>query len=54
MDGRIRVLKFLSVFMIGGTERQFVNVVKNLDSSKFDVHLACFRKFGAFLPEIEA
>ena len=54
MAERIRILKFLSVFMIGGTERQFVNVVKNLDSSRFDVHLACFRKFGAFLPEIEA
>jgi glycosyltransferase involved in cell wall biosynthesis len=54
MDGRIRIVKFLSVFMIGGTERQFVNVVKNLDPSKFDVQLACFRKFGAFLPEIEA
>ena len=54
MEERIRLLKFLSVFMIGGTERQFVNIVHRLDRSKFDLHLACFRKFGAFLPDIEA
>jgi len=53
MSEKIRVLKFLSVFLIGGTERQFVNVVKRLDVSQFDVHLACFQKFGPFLPEIE-
>ena len=40
--------------MIGGTERQFVNVVHRLDRERFDLHLSCFRKFGAFLPDIEA
>jgi len=51
---RIRVLKFLNVFAIGGTERQFVNIVKRLDPNVFDLHIACFRKWGQFLPEVEA
>src|SRR5262249_50662052 len=34
--------------------RQFVNLVKRLDPERFDLHLACFRRWGAFLPEIEA
>jgi len=54
MDERIRLLKFLSIFMIGGTERQFVNLVQRLDHSRFDLHLACFKKWGPFLPDIEA
>jgi glycosyltransferase involved in cell wall biosynthesis len=53
-NDKIRVLKFLSVFMIGGTERQFVNVVKQLDRSKFEIHVGCFRKFGPLLEEINA
>jgi L-malate glycosyltransferase len=51
---RIRLVKFLNVFAIGGTERQFVNIVKRLDPQRFDLRIACFRKWGAFLPEIEA
>jgi glycosyltransferase involved in cell wall biosynthesis len=51
---RIRLVKFLNVFAIGGTERQFVNIVKRLDPEQFDLRIACFRKWGAFLPEIEA
>ena len=54
MDERIRLLKFLSIFMIGGTERQFVNVVQRLDQSKFELHLACFKKFGPFLADVQA
>lgn len=51
---RIRVLKFVSLFMLGGTEHQFVAIAKNLDRTKFELHLACFQKTGALLPEIEA
>ncbi len=53
MEDRIRVLKFLNLFAIGGTERQFVNIVKRLDPARFDLHIGCFRKWGAFLPEVE-
>src|SRR5215475_10263609 len=51
---KIRLLKFLNIFAIGGTERQFVNLVKRLDPERFDLHIGCFQKTGAFLPEIEA
>jgi len=51
---KIRVLKFLNFFAIGGTERQFVNLVKRLDPSRFDVQIGCFQKFGPFLADIEA
>lgn len=51
---RIRVLKFVNFFAIGGTERQFVTVARHLDPEEFDLHLACFRKWGDFLKEIEA
>jgi glycosyltransferase involved in cell wall biosynthesis len=45
-SGRVRVLKFLNHFFIGGTERQFVYVANGLDRSQFSVDIACFRKDG--------
>ena len=46
---RIRLLKFMTIFNIGGTERQVVNLVENIDRSRFDVQMACFRRTGPFL-----
>ena len=43
---KIALLEFLTDFRIGGTERQVVNLVRSLDRSRFDVHLACFRALG--------
>jgi L-malate glycosyltransferase len=54
VDARVPVLTFLTNFLIGGTERQVVNLVKNHDRGHFDVHLACFRKKGPLLHEIDA
>lgn len=51
---RIPVLTFLTNFLIGGTERQVVNLIQNLDRARFDVHLACFRLAGPLLQEIDA
>jgi len=51
--GPIPVLTFLSNFLIGGTERQVVNLVKNHDRSRFEVHLACFRRAGPLLREVD-
>jgi glycosyltransferase involved in cell wall biosynthesis len=51
---RIRLLKFITMFGIGGTERHVVNLGLGLDSSRFKLHLACFRRAGHFLPEIDA
>src|SRR4051812_16043274 len=50
---RIRLFKFLSFFAIGGTERQVLNLVKNVDYSKFEVQFGCFRRYGQFLSEVE-
>jgi len=50
---RIPVLTFLTNFLIGGTERQVVNLVHNHDRQRFEVHLACFRRRGPLLEEID-
>ncbi|HKQ63164.1 MAG TPA: glycosyltransferase, partial [Candidatus Polarisedimenticolaceae bacterium] len=46
--GKIRLLKFISNFNIGGTERQFVTGVRELDLARFDLRVACFKRTGAF------
>ena len=43
---RIRLLKFVTVFAVGGTERQVVTLAEGLDRSRFELHLACFRRTG--------
>ena len=50
---RIRLLKMLTSFQIGGTERQVTNLAMRIDSSRFDLHLACLRNMGELLQEIE-
>jgi glycosyltransferase involved in cell wall biosynthesis len=52
--GKIRLLKFVANFGIGGTERHVVNLGKALDFSRFQVHFACLKRWGPFLQEIEA
>lgn len=49
---RVRLLKVLTDFRIGGTERQFVTVAHKLDPALFDLRLACLRQYGEFLPTI--
>jgi len=51
---RIRLLTFVNGFAMGGTERHVVNLGRALDRTRFDIHLACFRRWGHFLGEIEA
>jgi len=53
-DNRIRVLKFLTNFNVGGTERQFVQLVQQMDLDRFDLHLGCFARRGGFLPLVES
>lgn len=47
------VLTFLSNFLIGGTERQVVNLVQNHDRGRFEVHLGCFRRDGPLFQEVD-
>lgn len=49
---RIKVLKFLNHFGVGGTERQFVYTANGLDSSRFDVEIACFLRDGPLLKKL--
>src|SRR5215831_4729101 len=49
-----KILKFLTMFAIGGTERQFVYLAKGLDRSRFDISVGCLSKKGEFLKDIEA
>jgi L-malate glycosyltransferase len=50
---RINLLKVLTSFQLGGTERQVTNLAVRVDSSKFSLHLACLRYFGELLAEVE-
>jgi asparagine synthase (glutamine-hydrolysing) len=48
----IRVLEFVTSFCVGGTERQFVNLVRGLSRSELEVHVACFRAEGPLRREL--
>jgi glycosyltransferase involved in cell wall biosynthesis len=52
-EERTRLLMFVNGFAPGGTERHVVNIGRALDRSKFDTHLACFKRWGHFLAEVE-
>ena len=49
---KIRLLKFVTVFAVGGTERQVVTLAEGLDRSRFDLHLACFKRSGELLKQV--
>ena len=53
-SARIRLLKMLTNFRIGGTERQVANLVPRIDPDRFELHLACLSKAGELLNEIMA
>lgn len=48
----MRVLEFVTNFCVGGTERQFVNLVDGLRRRDVDVHLACFDREGPLRAEL--
>ena len=48
----IRVLIFTNSFLVGGSERQAVELARSLNRTKFDVMLACFQKNGHLLGEL--
>ena len=50
---RIKLLQMLTNFHIGGTERQVANLALGIDSSHFDLHLACLCHSGELLAELE-
>jgi glycosyltransferase involved in cell wall biosynthesis len=50
---RIKLLKMLTNFRIGGTERQVANLALGIDPLQFDLHLACLCQMGELLEELE-
>lgn len=50
----IPVAVFITAFHPGGTERQMTELISRLDRDRFDVHVACFHKEGAWLERVEA
>src|SRR4051812_5067942 len=44
----------LSSFDPGGTERQMTELISRIDQTRFEVHVACFRRQGRWLPNVEA
>lgn len=50
---RTRVLHLINSFEIGGTERQAVELLKRLNSKRYDIKLAALRNRGPFYQEIE-
>ena len=50
---RIRLLKFLALFGIGGTEKQTVNLAKRIDRAVFDLSFGCLSRWGELTGEAE-
>jgi glycosyltransferase involved in cell wall biosynthesis len=53
-DGGGVVVQLVTSLHFGGTERQVAELVRGLAGSRWDTRVACFRKEGGFLPEVQA
>ncbi len=49
----VPIAVFLSNFEPGGTERQMIELIRRLDRSRFEVHVACFQPGGAWRALVE-
>src|SRR5437588_6112482 len=52
-QSRIKLLQFLTLFGTGGTETQFVNLLRDLDPLQYELHVGCCLRAGPLLREIE-
>lgn len=50
---RIQLVKFLTTFGIGGTEKQVANLTQRMDRRAFDLSFACMSRWGEMIREIE-
>ncbi len=51
---RIRLCTFLTLFGVGGTEKQVVALLRGVDRSVFEPKLRCLRRWGPLLEELES
>jgi glycosyltransferase involved in cell wall biosynthesis len=49
-----KLLKFINIFAIGGTENQFLLTASSLDPARFELHVACLQRRGALLERVES
>lgn len=50
---RIQLVKFLTNFGVGGTEKQVANLTQRIDRRAFDVSFGCTTRWGEMVKEIE-
>ncbi|MGH8414809.1 MAG: glycosyltransferase [Gammaproteobacteria bacterium] len=50
---RVRLYTFLTLFGIGGTEKQVVALSRHLDPARFDQKFGCLRRWGPLLEDME-
>ncbi len=53
MTDRVRLMQMATIFHIGGTEKQLVELVNGLDGDRFDVQMSCLHKVGAMLEHLK-
>src|SRR6266851_5887603 len=51
---RPRVMLFTDSFNRGGTERQFVETLRQIDHQKYEIIVGCLHKRGPFLSEVQS
>src|SRR4029077_15039272 len=54
VTGPVRVLFVVGNFVAGGAERHLLELWRRMDRGRFEVEIACFRREGQFLAEVEA
>lgn len=47
------IVEFANALAIGGTERQFVNLVRGVDPAKYRVHVGTLKRHGPLMEEID-
>lgn len=50
----VRILYVVGNFVAGGAERHLLELWSRMDRDRFAVEIACFRREGQFLPDVEA
>jgi L-malate glycosyltransferase len=53
MPRALEILEFANALAIGGTERQFVNLVRGIDPERFRVHVGALARGGQLMREID-
>ena len=52
--GRVRILYVVGNFVAGGAERHLLELWRRIDRARFEVEIACFKREGQFLADVEA